>query len=162
MEAVLTRIRSEFGLKTMANGKTLISVFCDLSQVKQDQRLLRYLVEVDGHKALLEIEKLSPAMQQTRFQQTVNKLCTEMLVSEEAARQVCTAFCNAVYGSSAVSTPPQSSEKESVLKEETVYQNIQITEGIQKHRNRCWTHYRNRKRFPRKRRRLGLKLESAC
>lgn len=120
METVLTRIRSEFGLRTMANGKTLISIFCDLSQVKQDQRLLRYLVEVDGHKALLEMEKLSSAMQQTRFQQTVNKLCTEMLVSEEAARQVCTAFYNAVYGNSAVHTPPQSLGKENVRTEEHV------------------------------------------
>lgn len=119
METVLTRIRSEFGLRTMANGKTLISIFCDLSQVKQDQRLLRYLVEVDGHKALLEMEKLSPAMQQTRFQQTVNKLCTEMLVSEEAARQVCTAFCNAVSGSTTVFTIQQTQEKESVPKKET-------------------------------------------
>lgn len=118
METVLTRIRSEFGLRTMANGKTLISIFCDLSQVKQDQRLLRYLVEVDGHKALLELEKLSPAMQQTRFQQTVNKLCTEMLVSEEAARQVCTAFCNAVSDSTTMFTIPQTQEKKSVPKKE--------------------------------------------
>ena len=99
MEEVLIKIRYEFGMQTMANGKMLISVFNDISQVKQDQRLIRYLVESGCHTDLLGARELSPAMQQARLQQTVKKLCAETLISEEAALRVCTAFWNAILGS---------------------------------------------------------------
>lgn len=99
MEEVLIKIRYEFGMQTMANGKMLISVFNDISQVKQDQRLIRYLVESGCHTDLLGARELSLAMQQARLQQTVKKLCAETLISEEAALRVCTAFWNAILGS---------------------------------------------------------------
>lgn len=117
MEEVFREIQELKGLDGLSNGRMLISLFSDLSSDKKDLRLVRYLVESGCHRDLLEIEKLSPAMQQSRFQQTINKLCAEMLVSEEAARQVCTAFYNAVYGDS---TQIQASEKVAVPNKGTV------------------------------------------
>ncbi len=98
MEAILKEIKELRGLEGLSNGRVLISLFSDLSTDKKDLRLVRYLVESGCHTDLLEARNLSPAMQQARLQQTVKKLCAETLISEEAARQVCTAFWNVVYG----------------------------------------------------------------
>ena len=117
MEEVFREIQELKGLDGLSNGRMLISLFSDLSTDKKDLRLVRYLVESSCHRDLLEIEKLSPAMRQSRFQQTINKLCAEMLVSEDAARQVCTAFYNAVYCDS---TQIQASEKAAVPNKGTV------------------------------------------
>ena len=118
MEEVLREIVDSCGMDILADGKRLVAAFCDLSDVKKDQRMLRYFVEAGGNTALYDARNLSPAMNQTRLQQTINKMCTEMLISEEAARQVCTAFCNAVSGSTTVFTIPQTHEKKSVPKKE--------------------------------------------
>lgn len=101
LKEVLCEIRDTYGMDILTNGKRLIAVFRDLSQVKKDQRMLRYFVEAGGHTALLGAGNLSPAMQQARLQQTIRKLCTEMLISEEAAQMVCHAFWTAAYGQSA-------------------------------------------------------------
>lgn len=100
METVLKEIKELRGLEGLSNSRVLVSLFSDLSTDKKDLRLIRYLVESGCHTDLLGARNLSPAMQQARLQQTVNKLCAETLVSEEAARQVCTAFWNTVFGSS--------------------------------------------------------------
>lgn len=99
METVLKEIKELRGLEGLSNSRVLVSLFSDLSADKKDLRLVRYLVESGCHTDLLEARNLSPAMQQARLQQTVNKLCAETLVSEEAARQVCTAFWNTIFGS---------------------------------------------------------------
>ena len=98
METVLKEIKELRGLEGLSNGRILVSLFSDLSSDKKDLRLVRYLVESGCHTDLLEARNLSPAMQQARLQQTVKKLCAETLISEEAARQVCTAFWSVVYG----------------------------------------------------------------
>lgn len=107
IEAVLREIVDTCGMDMLANGKGLLAAFCDLSNVKKDQRMLRYFVEAGGHTALLGARNLSPAMQQTRLQQTIQKLCTEMLVSDEAAQMVCFAFWTAAYGKSAIQQKSQ-------------------------------------------------------
>lgn len=98
MESVLQEIKEFRGLEGLSNSRVLVSLFSDLSTDKKDLRLIRYLVESGCHMDLLGARELSPAMQQARLQQTVNKLCAETLVSEEAARQVCTAFWDVIYG----------------------------------------------------------------
>lgn len=98
METILKEIKELRGLDGLSNGRVLVSLFSDLSQDKKDLRLIRYLVESGCHTDLLGARELSAAMRQARLQQTVTKLCAETLVSEDAARQVCTAFWNAVYG----------------------------------------------------------------
>lgn len=84
------------------NGKMLVSVFCDLSQNPQDQRLVRYFAECDGPSELLAAQSLSPSMQQARLQQTVNKISAKTLIPEESARRVCNAFWCATGGRSMV------------------------------------------------------------
>ena len=98
MEFVLSVIVQKFGIPMLTNGKLLISAYADLSNNKQDQRLIRYFVEAGGHTALLGAAKLSPAMQKTRFEQTVQKITSDTLINEEAVRKVCNAFWAAVYG----------------------------------------------------------------
>lgn len=108
MEFVLRAIVQKFGIPMLTNGKLLISAYADLSNNKQDQRLIRYFVEAGGHTALLGAAKLSPAMQKTRFEQTVQKITTDTLINEEAVRKVCNAFWAAVFGTTmeqSVSTP---------------------------------------------------------
>lgn len=107
LKEVLCEIRDTYGMDILTNGKRLIAVFRDLSQVKKDQRMLRYFVEAGGHTALLGAGNLSPAMQQARLQQTIRKLCTEMLVSDEAAQTVCNAFWTAAYGKPAIQQKSQ-------------------------------------------------------
>ena len=107
IEAVLWEIVDSCGMDMLANGKGLVAAFCDLSNVKKDQRMLRYFVEAGGHTALLGARNLSPAMQQTRLQQTIQKLCTEMLVSDEAAQTVCYAFWTVAYGKPAIQQKSQ-------------------------------------------------------
>lgn len=110
METVLKEILRLRGLSVFSDGRVLASMYCDLSGEKKDQRLLRYFVECGGHTALLDAKNLSPSMQKARFTQTVNKMCAETLVSEEAARQVCNAFWSAVYGSPMEETPMHTQE----------------------------------------------------
>lgn len=105
MDTILREIRDTFGKEMLANGVRLMAAFCDLSSVKRDQRLLRYFVEADGHKAFLNAEKLSSAMQQTCRQQMIRKLCDDMLIGQEAAQYVCTAFWTALYGTATTSKP---------------------------------------------------------
>ena len=116
MEEVLLEIHRLKGLDGLSNGRALVSLFSDLSSDKKYLRLVRYLVESGCHTDLLGARELSPAMQQARLQQTIKKLCTETLISEEASRQVCTAFWNVLYGS----VPIQKTNKEN------------YSEGIQK------------------------------
>lgn len=101
MEQIFVEIARNHGA-AMQNGKMLVSVFCDLSQNTQDQRLVRYFAECDGPAELLAAKSLSPAMQQARFQQTVNKISAKTLIPEESARRVCDAFWCATGGSSMV------------------------------------------------------------
>lgn len=98
MEIVLKEIIRLRGLAVMADGRLLTSMYCDLSNEKKDQRLLRYFVECGGHTALMDAQNLSPAMQKACFNQTVSKMCSETLVSDDVARQVCNTFWKAVYG----------------------------------------------------------------
>ena len=105
MEEVFREIQSLKGLDGLSNGRVLVSLFSDLSTDKKDLRLVRYLVESGCHKDLLEARELSPAMQQARLQQTINKLSAETLISDEAAQQVCQAFWNVACG--AISPPDQ-------------------------------------------------------
>lgn len=98
MESVLRAIIQKFGISTLTNGKLLISAYADLSQNKQEQRLIRYFAEAGGHTALLGAAKLSPAMQKTCFEQTVKKITASMMINEDAVRKVCNAFWAAVYG----------------------------------------------------------------
>ena len=98
MDTILREIRDTFGKEMLANGVRLMAAFYDFSQVKKDQRLLRYFVEAGGHTAFLNAEKLSPAMQQTCLQQMIRKLCDEMMIDQEAAQNVCNAFWTALYG----------------------------------------------------------------
>jgi len=51
MEIVLKEIIRLRGLAVMADGRLLTSMYCDLSNEKKDQRLLRYFVECGGHTA---------------------------------------------------------------------------------------------------------------
>lgn len=98
MEEVLREIRDTCGMEILGNGRRLVAAFCDFSQVKKDQRLMRYFVETGGNTALLAAKKLSPAMQQARLGQVVNKMCSETLVSEDVALMVCTGFWNVACG----------------------------------------------------------------
>lgn len=103
METVLCEIIDSCGTDILTNGKGLVAAFYDLSNVKRDQRLLRYFVEAGGHTAFLNAEKRSAAMQQTCKQQVIRKLCDDMMISQEAAQSVCTAFWTAIYGTAAPS-----------------------------------------------------------
>lgn len=98
MEQIFKQIRDLRGETAFSNGKMLIALFGDLSRDKKDLRLLRYFVECEGHTLLLAARNLSPAMQQARLRQVVNKMCFETLVSEEAAQTVCHTFWAALYG----------------------------------------------------------------
>ena len=106
MEQIFLEIARNHGA-AMQNGKMLLSVFCDLSRDTQDQRLVRYFVECDGPAELLAAKSTSPAMQQARFQQTVNKISTKTLIPEESARRVCNAFWCAAGGRAMVQTTRQ-------------------------------------------------------
>lgn len=101
MEQIFIEIARNHAV-AMQNGKMLVSIFCDLSQNSQDQRLVRYFVECDGPVELLAAKSMSPAMQQARFQQTVNKISAKTLIPEESARRVCNAFWCAAGGNSMV------------------------------------------------------------
>lgn len=105
MDTILREIRDTFGKEMLADGVRLMAAFYDFSRVKKDQRLLRYFVEAGGHTAFLNAEKLSSAMQQICLQQMIRKLCDEMLISQEAAQYVCTAFRTALYGTVTPSKP---------------------------------------------------------
>lgn len=97
MEEVFLEIARQYET-ALHNRKMLVSVFCDLSQNPQDQRLVRYFAECGGPAELLSAQSLSPAMQQARFQQTVNKISVKTLIPEESARRVCNAFWCAAGG----------------------------------------------------------------
>ena len=112
METILRDIRETCGTEILSNGKRLIAVFCDFSTVKKDQRLLRYFVEVGGHTLLLDAVSLPPSMQQARFGQVVNKMCFETLVSQEAARSVCSAFWTVLHGTDCSSRPQTETKPE--------------------------------------------------
>ena len=101
MEQIFVEIARNHGA-AIQNGKMLVSVFCDLSQNTQDQRLVRYFAECDGPAELLAAQSLSPVMQQARFQQTVNKISAKTLIPEESARRVCNAFWWATGGKSMI------------------------------------------------------------
>lgn len=101
MEQIFIEIARNHGV-AMQNGKMLVSIFCDLSQNSQDQRLVRYFVECDGPVELLAAKSMSPAMQQARFQQTVNKISAKTLIPEESARRICNAFWCAAGGSTMI------------------------------------------------------------
>ena len=105
MEQIFKQIWELRGETAFSNGKMLIALFCDLSRDKKDMRILRYFVECQGHTLLLAARNLSPAMQQARLGQVVNKICSETLVSEEVAQTVCHAFWSALYGTAVPSKP---------------------------------------------------------
>lgn len=116
METILKEIKELRGLEGLSNGRVLVSLFSDLSFDKKYLRLVRYLVESGCHTDLLEARELSPAMQQARLQQTIKKLCAETLISEEASRQVCTAFWNVLYGSVPIQKTNKENNSEGVQK----------------------------------------------
>lgn len=126
METVLKEIIRLRGLAVLSDGRVLTSIYCDLSSEKKDQRLLRYFVESGGHTALLEAKNMSPAMQKACFNQVVIKMCTETLVSEEAAKQVCNAFWSAVYGRPMEETAVQFQQEQKLPS-----QNTQKSQNIQ-------------------------------
>ncbi len=105
MEQIFKQILDLRGETAFSNGKMLIALFGDLSRDKKELRILRYFVECQGHTLLLAARNLSPAMQQARLGQVVNKICSETLVSEEVAQTVCHAFCAVLYGTATSSKP---------------------------------------------------------
>lgn len=111
MEALLREIRDTCGIEILSNGKRLIAVFSDFSREKKDQRLLRYFVEAGGHTAFRNAEKLTSVMQQTCQQKMIRKLCDDMLIGQEAAQYVCTAFWTALYGT----VTPSKTQMQTVL-----------------------------------------------
>ena len=121
MEQVFLEIARQYG-SALHNRKKLVSVFCDLSHNPQDQRLVRYFAECDGPAELLAAQSLSPAMQQARFQQTVNKISAKTLIPEESARRVCNAFWCAAGGISMVQNKEAFQQEKPVQKAPAIQQ----------------------------------------
>lgn len=96
-EEILKTLLRERGTSYLREGDYFVNAVADLGGSKEDVRLLRYLVEVDGASALLNAGGQPPAMRQTIYSQTVEKICVESMVSPEFANKICAIFWRAVY-----------------------------------------------------------------
>ncbi len=97
-EQILKSFLQERGTRYFREGNYFVNAVEDLGGSKEDVRLLRYLVEVDGACALLDAGEQPLATRQTIYSQTVEKICDHALVSPELSNKICATFWRAVYG----------------------------------------------------------------
>lgn len=97
-EQIINGLLRERGTSYLREGNYFVNAVEDLGGSKEDVRLLRYLVEVDGASALLDAGQQQTAMRQTIYSQTVEKICGQTLVAPEQAHKICAIFWRAVYG----------------------------------------------------------------
>lgn len=97
MVDILRKIIRMSGPAYLEKGICFVNAFADLGGTEKDIQLLRYLVETDGHTALLNAGELPAAQQRLCYSHTVSRLCESRLISEELANDVCGSFWRAVY-----------------------------------------------------------------
>ncbi|MGN0978146.1 MAG: hypothetical protein ACI4PH_08845 [Faecousia sp.] len=96
-EQILRELLRKKGTDYCREGLYFVNAFEELGGTKEEVRLLKYLAEAGGPKALLDAEGQSPAMRQTIYSQTVKRVCDHALISEELSHKICACFWQAVY-----------------------------------------------------------------
>ena len=96
--SILTLIVQTNGIELLEDGKKLTAFFSDYApSMSREKRLLRLLSECKGNAILLNAVPKGPASVYVGVEQLVNKLTSEYSLAENAAREVCTAFLDAIY-----------------------------------------------------------------
>lgn len=95
----LKRIVDEFGIDTLRNGKKTTALFADLApQHKQEQIMLRYLIQCGGNTMLVDVLNKSSGEQQVAKAKLIKKMMDDYLVSQQAATAICDSFWTAIGG----------------------------------------------------------------
>ena len=95
----LKRIVDEFGIDALRNGKKTAALFADLApQHKQEQTMLRYLIQCNGNIMLLDALNKSSGEQQVAKAKLIQKMMADCLVSPQAATAICDSFWTAIGG----------------------------------------------------------------
>lgn len=101
----LKRIVDEFGIDTLKNGKKTAALFADLApQHKQEQTMLRYLIQCGGNAMLIDALNKSSGEQQVAKAKLIRKMMDDCLVSQQAAASICDSFWRAIGGKSIPTT----------------------------------------------------------
>lgn len=113
IQEVLQEIIRLHGIEAMEKGNRMISFYMDMAPapLRKEKTILDYLVRCNGNELLLEVKDQPLSQRQVRYEQVVDKLCSELYISEAAARKVCNAFCIAVYGESVEKPRQEQSSK---------------------------------------------------
>lgn len=117
----LKRIVSEFGTQTLRNGKKTVALFADLApQHKQEQTMLRYLIQCDGNTALLDALNKAPGEQRLAREKLIKRMMDDCLVSQQAATVICDSFWLAIGGNPFPTTNTQPRVSNQPLKQPDV------------------------------------------
>ncbi len=96
-EEILRELIRSRGTEYLRKGNLFVNAVEDMGGTKGDVRLLRYLAEVDGANTLLDADGKPPAVRQTIYNQTVEKICDTAQISADRAHQACAIFWRAAY-----------------------------------------------------------------
>lgn len=99
MNAVLAYIAKSFGDEVLKSGPKLLSIFSDLApQLKREKIMLRHFVECDGNIMLINAAKKDDGEAKARIESVIERMEDELMITHDAARNVCACFWAAVGG----------------------------------------------------------------
>lgn len=111
IEAVLQEITRLQGQDVLANGSQMTAYFTDIApKLVRERRLLRAFTDCKGNQIILEARTAQVQDRRQYYEQAVLRMCEEYFIAENAARMMCGAFYQAVFGE-AVEEPPVPSPK---------------------------------------------------
>lgn len=97
IEKMLHQITSLLGTDTLIDGQKTIAAFSDLApKSKREIVLLSCLVKSGGNKKLMAARNKEVGEQQLAFGEVYRSLVTEHFLNEQAAKQICILFSNAI------------------------------------------------------------------
>ena len=112
------------GIEAMKDGHTLRNTFLDIApKQKKEQAMLTYLIQCDGHTALIEAASLEEGKRQAAVGKIEYRLCNDFLLAEDIAKDICEQFIN---GMSASLLTGKKVSSDSILKQQ---RNVGIYEG---------------------------------
>ena len=111
----LLLIIDRHGMDTLKDGYRTISLFLDLApDLRREKTMLSYLIQVDGHIALLKGLQANSAQQAVTLGQTATRIVDNCLISQTLAEDICRNFWTAIGGQptgQSASSVPETAKK---------------------------------------------------